>query len=108
MPPLLDALAILLLNGLPVGAAEEPAIDPLSPAALAEQIDTAFKQHWKEQGLRPAEQIDDPTFLRRLSLDLLGTIPSREEARAFQKDSSEDKRSDKIREYLDHPAAADG
>src|SRR5688572_7085656 len=68
--------------------------------ALAERIDSALVQEWKQQGLVPALSADDATWLRRLSLDLCGAIPRPGETERFLADPSPDKRERKIDEYL--------
>jgi hypothetical protein len=74
--------------------------------ALAELIDQALVTTWQEEGVKATGPLDDAAFLRRLSLDLCGTIPTRDEVEAFLKDRSEDKRERKIEEYLaDHACA---
>ena len=42
----------------------------------------------EKEGLAPAPEADRPTLLRRLSLDLLGLPPTREEIAAFERDRS--------------------
>ena len=54
----------------------------------------------------PAELTDDATFLRRVSLDVTGELPSPKEVRAFLADKSPDKRSKKIDELLNRPGYA--
>jgi len=78
----------------------------VAPEVVAELIDRALEVEWKEQKLRPADPADDATWLRRLSIDLCGTIPLREEIAAFLDDKRADKRARKIDEYLDDPAFA--
>lgn len=51
----------------------------------------------------PAELYDDTTFLRRVSLDLAGELPTPEEVRAFLADTREDRRTRKIDELLARP-----
>jgi hypothetical protein len=51
----------------------------------------------------PGERADDPEFMRRIFLDLTGTIPSAEKARAFLKNSDPDKRAKLIDELLARP-----
>ncbi len=46
------------------------------------------------------EPIDDLTFLRRAHLDLIGLLPTAAEARAFAKNKSPEKRTEKIDELL--------
>ena len=46
---------------------------------------------------------DDATFLRRVSLDVAGTLPTPDEVRAFLADVRPDKRARKVNELLDRP-----
>ncbi len=52
-------------------------------------------------GVLPSEPVDDATFLRRLYLDAIGTLPTPDEARAFLADPSADKRDRAIDGVLD-------
>lgn len=63
----------------------------------------------KLQSLRmnPSEVCDDTTFLRRASLDLIGVLPTAEDARAFAKEARPDKRERLIDSLLDRPEFAD-
>jgi hypothetical protein len=54
----------------------------------------------------PSGPADDLEFLRRVTIDTIGCLPSPEEVRAFVKDSSPDKRARKIDELLAHPLHA--
>jgi hypothetical protein len=58
-------------------------------------------------GIPPSEQADDATFLRRVYLDTIGTLPSAAEAGAFLADASPDKRAKLIDKLLDRPEYAD-
>ncbi len=78
----------------------------VAPDVVAELIDRALEAEWKERKLQPADGADDATWLRRLSVDLCGTIPLREEVAAFLEDKRADKRARKISEYLADPAFA--
>src|SRR5262249_8374765 len=53
-----------------------------------------------------SELADDGEFLRRVSLDLTGTLPTADEVRAFLSDRSPAKRSHKIEELLQRPEYA--
>jgi hypothetical protein len=59
---------------------------------------------WNAAKVRPAEIADDGEFLRRVSLDLIGKIPTAAEARDFLDDPSEGKRLALIERLLDSPA----
>jgi len=69
----------------------------------SEAIDLTIEKSLSQAGLKAATQTDDSEFLRRLSLDVRGTIPSVEEVIAFLGDKSPDKRSKVIKEYLNDP-----
>lgn len=46
-------------------------------------IDQLVVEKWKKLGLRPSPPCDDATFLRRVTLDLAGRLPTVEEARDY-------------------------
>jgi hypothetical protein len=57
--------------------------------------------------IQPSPAIDDATFLRRVSLDLTGKIPSPEAVKAFVADASPQKRSKLIDKLIASPAYVD-
>lgn len=57
--------------------------------------------------IAPSEPADDATFLRRVFLDTIGTLPTSAEAREFLGDSATDKRSRLIDRLLSRPEYAD-
>ena len=52
------------------------------------QVDRFFEQSWHEAAVKPAPPASDLQIVRRLSLALCGTIPSLEEIRIFESDTS--------------------
>lgn len=58
-------------------------------------------------GIAASPPADDATFLRRASLDLIGTLPTPEETRAFLRDTSPEKRRRVVAELLESPLYAD-
>ncbi len=70
-------------------------------------IDTLAYARFRELGILPSEPCSDAAFLRRASLDVLGILPSPEEARAFLANSSPDKRREAVDRLLQHPGYAD-
>ncbi|MFO0808758.1 MAG: DUF1549 and DUF1553 domain-containing protein [Gemmataceae bacterium] len=73
------------------------------PLVASVRIDREIDKKLAE-GKVPASVIaDDAEFLRRLSLDLLGRVPSYEKTIAFLGDASPDKRRKLIDEFLDEP-----
>lgn len=67
-------------------------------------IDKLVAQKWKKLGLVPSKLSDDSMFLRRVSIDITGTLPTPDEIRDFLADSRPDKRDRKIDELLESPA----
>ena len=58
-------------------------------------------------GIAPSEQCDDSTFLRRVFLDVIGTLPTAAESRSFLTSEVPDKRERLIDRVLDRPEYAD-
>lgn len=61
--------------------------------ASAHPIDQLITAYRREHDLPPLTPIDDATFLRRASLDLVGLLPTAEQWRGFVEDPSSEKRS---------------
>jgi hypothetical protein len=57
--------------------------------------------------IEPSRPADDATYLRRVYLDTIGTLPTPDEARQFLADSNPDKRQRLVDELLDRPEYAD-
>ena len=76
-----------------------------SEAASAEPLHAKIDQLIESQatGVEIAPSADDAEFLRRVSLDLAGRIPTVAEANAFLSDKAEDKRSVLIEKLLTGP-----
>lgn len=55
-------------------------------------VDRLAAAKFREIGMRPSGLCDDATFVRRVYLDLLGTLPTPEEAQAFLDATEPDKR----------------
>ncbi|MBI3866782.1 MAG: DUF1549 domain-containing protein [Planctomycetia bacterium] len=110
---IIPALVAALL-GMAAGdsARAQPAADaseraPKHPSdQLATWIDERFAGLWKDAGLEPREVVDDATFLRRVYLDLVGSIPSVAQTRDFLADESPSKRSRMIEQLLAEPRSS--
>jgi len=70
-------------------------------------IDELIFAKLKVLGLPPSEDCDDATFLRRVTLDITGRIPTVPETKAFMASTNADKRSEKIDALLDSPGYAE-
>ena len=55
-------------------------------------VDDHVMEKLRSLHIPPAEDCDDATYVRRVMLDLVGTLPDPEEVRAFLADSAADKR----------------
>src|SRR2546423_8723603 len=53
-------------------------------AASLDQLNAEFQESWQAKELQAAPRADDLTIARRLSLALIGTVPSLEEIRALE------------------------
>jgi hypothetical protein len=66
-------------------------------------IDREVFAKLKRLNIIPSELAGDTEFLRRISIDTIGCLPTPEEVRAFLADRSPDKRAKKIDELLTRP-----
>lgn len=82
-----------------------PAPYPLLP--VFNQLDELVWAKLKTMQIVPAELADDATFLRRVYLDAIGTLPTPAEARAFLSDGAADKRAKLIDQLLEREEYAD-
>ena len=78
--------------------------DNTATMAAANQIDALIAGGLKKNGVESFnEPLPDDLFARRVYLDIIGRIPTREEFQRFAEDSSADKREALIDELLTHP-----
>ena len=73
---------------------------PLATENLSNPIDLWTNQYFTANKIIWPKVVDDKTFLRRISLDLVGLVPSGEELEKFTKDSRTNKREIWIRKLL--------
>lgn len=78
---------------------------PPSPATIAKQIDARIDAKLKDVGVKPAAVASDAEFLRRVTLDIIGRIPTVAEARSFLDDNAADKRVKLVESLLASPPA---
>ncbi len=94
---LVAAARVLVPTGRPVVVPEVPA---------AEFVDREVFAKLRALGVEPSGPAPDAEFLRRVTLDVIGTLPMPAEVRAFLADESRDKRSESIDRLLAHPMHA--
>jgi hypothetical protein len=80
---------------------------PYPELPVQNDIDPFVWAKLRKMGLVPSEAADDATFLRRSTIDCLGTLPTPEDVRAFLADSSGDKRAKWIDRLLARDEYAD-
>lgn len=73
---------------------------------LRETIDREVKAAWAKEKFAAPERSSDPVFLRRVYLDLVGMIPTYEEATVFLADTDPNKREKLIDKLLADPRYA--
>ncbi len=76
-----------------------PADTPIERA-----VDHYLDARLKEEGVTPAPQADDACLVRRLSLDLVGRIPTVAETKAFVESSDSNKRVQLVERLMASPA----
>ncbi len=97
-------LILPLLALIPM-ASPVAADDLLPPGQPVEQVvDHYLDVRLQEEGIAPAGPTDDATFIRRLTLDLAGRIPTVDETRMFVASMKPDKRVELVERLMDSPA----
>jgi hypothetical protein len=76
-------------------------------AVGASRIDELVFGLLKEKGIKPAAPCSDAVFVRRVYLDVIGTLPTIQEAQAFIDDKAANKRQQLIDRLLERPEFAD-
>src|SRR5258705_11587359 len=84
MNRVLAIVAVLALSGF--GPQEKTPTGPGNP------IDAWFTGYWSSKGAKPAAPATDLVFVRRVTPDLFGRLPTPHEIRAFTADKAPDKR----------------
>jgi hypothetical protein len=73
-----------------------------TPAVTA-VVDSHLRTAWKQHGITPAPTVDDEGFLRRVTLDLTGRLPTSHAVRDFLAETSPNKRADVVDRLLASP-----
>ncbi len=87
--------------------ASAPASAKKNNAVGAESIDATLRDAWQRAGVTPAPRADDATFVRRVYIDIDGTIPSPETTSAFIASTEPDKRRKLVDTLLAAPQYAE-
>lgn len=73
---------------------------------ITNYVDRAVDARLRQLNIVPSDEVSDTDFLRRVTIDTIGSVPSPDEIREFLADTSAQKRSKKIDELLNDPAHA--
>ncbi|MBM3290291.1 MAG: DUF1549 domain-containing protein, partial [Candidatus Hydrogenedentes bacterium] len=114
MPPVvwggrMTRVAIALVSVF-VGASAAAATGPFesgAPFSPAGEIDTLVLDTLTKQGIQPAHLCPDAVFIRRVYLDVTGTLPWSDDVRTFLADTRPGKRAEAIESLLGREEFAD-
>ncbi len=96
-----------VLIGTATPQAPENVFESSAPLAARGRVDELALGRLKQLGIRPANPCSDAVFLRRVYLDVIGTLPSAQEARAFLSNQDPNKRSALVDRLLEREEFAD-
>ncbi|MGH7173564.1 MAG: DUF1549 domain-containing protein [Gemmataceae bacterium] len=95
-------LALLALGIVPSLSRADNLLPPTLP--LEQVVDHYLDARLKEASIAPAPSADDANFIRRLTLDLAGRIPTLEETRTFAASTNSNKRVELVERLMNAPA----
>ncbi len=82
-------------------------IETYPPQTETNFIDGPVLRKLRKLNVLPSEAADDAEFLRRVYLDIIGTLPTADEARRFLTDKRPNRRARLVDELLERPEYAD-
>lgn len=88
----------IILTAASRAAAQHDIFESQAKLTVQNGIDELLFAYWKKSGVEPANLCSDSVFVRRVYLDVIGTLPTAEEASRFLAD----KKSDKRRMLIEH------
>ena len=86
---------------------EQPEQSSETAIAEANLVDRFVDGKLRQLKLRPSSPADDATFLRRVYLDVIGTLPTADEARRFLSDPDPDRRAKLVEALFQRPEYGD-
>lgn len=101
-----SALAVMFVAWDRLEAVAQDSTSDNDLSRVVALIDSHIESQWIARNVTPTEPADDAEFLRRVSLDITGRIPTVMEVREFLDDASPDKRRRLVDRLVDHPRYA--
>lgn len=104
------ALVVICAWGAMISAAQpssNPAASPENAFVARNKIDELVFNRLQKLGIRPANPCTDAVFIRRVYLDVIGTLPASDEVVKFLADKNPDKRAALIDQLLARDEFAD-
>ncbi len=105
--PLIRELLLLTVLTATASAAIHHPFESRPAQSPQSQIDKIVFANLESSGIEPANICSDPVFLRRAYLDVIGTLPTAQQAREFIADKDPNKRSRLIDSLLEQDEFAD-
>jgi len=104
---ILAVVFLAALSGIAAAKAPVPPFESDAAAAPQGKIDELVFGRLKQLGIEPACVCSDAVFLRRAYLDVIGTLPTAQEAQAFLRDQDPNKRHALVDRLLERDEFAD-
>ena len=82
-------------------------LTPVVRAPAKNRIDELINARLDQLNIAASDMSDDATFMRRIYIDTIGTMPTRDEVREFLGDTSQDKYQRLVDHLLERPEYAD-
>jgi hypothetical protein len=104
------ACAVVLSTALAAAGPDQTGVRLYESRALVSpqgRLDELVLARWKQLGIQPARVCSDEVFVRRVYLDVLGTLPTPEEVRRFLQDRKPNKRRALVDRLLEREEFAD-
>ncbi|HEX3869029.1 MAG TPA: DUF1549 domain-containing protein, partial [Pirellulales bacterium] len=79
----------------------------LATPSVVATVNDQLRAAWQEHHLTAAPDVDDAGWLRRVTLDITGTLPESQEVRNFLDDTADDKRARAVERLLSSAAYAE-
>ena len=104
---MVNAVLLAVLSGLAAGPSLVSPFEAEDGGNSSNPIDTLVLAELVGQGIEPAPLCSDEVFVRRVYLDVIGTLPTSREVEKFLNDPTPDKRYSLIEDLLEREEFAD-